>query len=61
MAKRWLVCGLMVLLPVSVVLAQPPATDPPATKDDILRLFRVMDTQAQVRQVMEQVMQQMRV
>src|SRR5712692_7063972 len=60
MAKRWLVCGLMVLLPVSVVLAQPPTTDPPATKDDILRLFRVMDTQTQVRQVMEQVMQQMR-
>jgi uncharacterized protein len=60
MAKRWLVCGWMVLLPLSIVLAQSPTTDPPATKADILRLFRVMDTQTQVRQVMEQVMQQMR-
>jgi len=49
----------LILLAASVA-QRPPTSDTPATKDDILRLFRVMDTQAQVRQVMEQVMQQMR-
>ncbi len=48
----------LILLAASA--AQPPTSDTPATKADILRLFRIMDTQAQVRQVMEQVMQQMR-
>jgi hypothetical protein len=39
--------------------ASAPATDAPATKDDILKLFRVMDTQDQMRQVMQQVIGQM--
>ncbi len=56
---RFIVC--LLCFSSGVVLAQqPPSTDSPATKDDILNLFRIMDTQAQVRQVMEQVMQQMR-
>jgi len=56
---RLLAC-LVWFITVPALAQQPPTTDTPATRDDILRLFRVMDTQAQVRQVMEQVMQQMR-
>ena len=56
-------CSLASLILFAACVAsaqQPPTPDATATKDDILRLFRVMETQAQVRQVMEQVMQQMR-
>lgn len=53
---------LRIVVPVfclltAAVLAQQP--DTPATKDDILKLFRVMDTQDQMRQVMQQVIGQM--
>jgi uncharacterized protein len=47
----------VVCLLTAAVLAQQP--DTPATKDDILKLFRVMDTQDQMRQVMQQVIGQM--
>ena len=40
------------------VFAQAPQNGAPATRDDILKLFSVMDTQQQVRQTMEQVMAQ---
>ena len=56
---RLLAC-LVWFITVPALAQRPPTSDTPATRADILRLFRVMDTQAQVRQVMEQVMQQMR-
>lgn len=43
----------------SCLLAQ--SSSAPATKEDILHLFSVMDTQAQVRQTMQQVMAQSQV
>jgi uncharacterized protein len=58
--ERACLLACLILFAACVASAQQPSTDSPATKDDVLRLFRVMDTQAQVRQVMEQVMQQMR-
>jgi uncharacterized protein len=49
---------LLVFFPLApAALAQQP--DTPATKDDILKLFRIMDTQDQMRQVMQQVIQEM--
>jgi hypothetical protein len=47
----------VVYLLTAAALAQQP--DTPATKEDILKLFRVMDTQDQMRQVMQQVIGQM--
>jgi len=47
----------LVCLLTAAALAQ--QADTPATKDDILKLFRVMDTQDQMRQVMQQVIGQM--
>jgi hypothetical protein len=61
MKQRACSLACLILLAASGVCGQQiPLTDSPSTKDEILNLFRVMDTQAQVRQIMEQVMQQMR-
>jgi hypothetical protein len=51
------VACLVCLLSLSALAQQP--DNSPATKDDILKLFRVMDTQDQMRQVMQQVIGQM--
>jgi len=47
---------LAVLVTIPAFAQQP---DVPATKDDILNLFQVMDTHDQMREVMQQVIQQM--
>src|SRR5271155_4429485 len=53
---------LAVILSAACVICaqQPPVPDTPATKADIVNLFQVMDTQQQVRQIMQQVMAQSR-
>jgi hypothetical protein len=55
----------MICFTNSTVVAQHPATAPSttvpsATRDDIMSMFATMNLEAQTRQVMEQVMQQMR-
>jgi hypothetical protein len=51
---------LLCLLAGAVFAQQTPTRDVPASKEDILRLFAVMNVQDQVRQTMDQIMQQMR-
>jgi hypothetical protein len=52
----WLIC----FAAYALLAQQAPGNDVPATKEDILNLFAAMDTQEQVRQVMNQVMAQSR-
>ncbi len=57
---RWWMT-LLICFSACVVLAQQKlASDAPATREDILKMFNAMNTQDQMRQVMEQVMQRMR-
>jgi hypothetical protein len=57
---RWWM-ALLICFSAGVVLAQQKlASDAPATREDILRMFKVMNIEVQTRQVMDQVMQQMR-
>ena len=51
---------LLCLLAGAAFAQQTPTRDVPASKEDILRLFAVMNVQDQVRQTMDQIMQQMR-
>ena len=51
---------LLILAFVVVYAQQSPTVSPPATRSDILRLFRAMNTEQQVREVMQQVLAQSR-
>jgi hypothetical protein len=61
MKSRLVLLGCLVCFAACVLVAQPsPNADTPATREDISRMFNVMNIEAQTRQVMDQVMQQMR-
>jgi len=49
----------VLVLCIASVAALAQQSDTPATKDDILKLFRVMNTEDQMKQVMQQVIQEM--
>jgi hypothetical protein len=59
--KHYCFSVAIALFAVSMTFAQQPAptpTDPPATKDDIQKLFEVMQIHQQMRQVMDSMMKQ---
>ena len=58
MKSRQLLLFVLACLVAGALFAQTPQRGAPATRDDILKLFSVMNTQQQVRQTMEQVMAQ---
>jgi len=58
--KTSLLVLILFLLPGGLLAQQPAATPTPATRADILRLFRAMNTEQQVREVMQQVLAQSR-
>jgi uncharacterized protein len=57
--KSLLVTALIWIFAIATALAQgAPAADPPATRDDILKLFDVMQVKQQMRSVMDAMMKQ---
>jgi hypothetical protein len=61
MKPRLALLGCLVCFATCALGAQPsPNAETPATREDILRMFKIMNIEVQTRQVMDQVMQQMR-
>jgi len=58
--KRCLISTVLVLATVSAALGQQGATTAAASREDILKLLAVMHVRDQMKQVMEQVMKQMK-
>src|SRR5476649_1152545 len=60
MMKRCLLSLTLVFATTCTMLGQQAAGDPPAARQDILKLFDVMHIREQMKQVMDQVMKQMK-
>ncbi len=58
--KRCLATFVLGLLLVSAASAQAPSAEEPATREDVVRLFDVMQIRQQMDLVMKQIFQQMR-
>jgi len=60
--RKYLASGVLIVLFAGLcVLAQSPAADEPATREDIIKLFAVMKSHDQIHAVMDSVLKQQRI